>query len=666
MGKPRDAKVAILPSTTRKGTTLNTSAALDSPSVISQLVSPPQASRVGISAESENSSDNFDDASTVLDDNGSLGPFLDATIATSRQIENTEIPNENTVTPVNSPESIEHSSDDLDEDYVELDDDFIDKCNATTSYMKDNVSNKRKIPNEEISTMLANYSFNGKVPKKLGDPAFSPPFISFTQNHCAATAVSRSPSSPKMVKKKNYAVATSAASSGATAKVPPNLAKKGAPGAPPPALASPAPSSSIAGPNPGDWPASTTTKRDEKKARSLGLISPDEGNVILPAAEEAEALPSKRSSGGFADEDDLYDLDEGFIEPPPKKSKTSPAPSDLAASEALAPATVPAAQISTASSLSKWKNIPSAAAAATPPSGKPDLRAVISSLESFASQYASLEVDKAQLQKEVESSSSKLEGAIKIAAEARTEIDSLKEELEGLKRRLKDEEVARLTAEARAMEKDDLLHQSSLALLRAADIPVEALDKVPSNSPSNALSMTLASHQLAQDLLQKVYPVPAFVDDSSGALPESDRLQRMRDRIAQMEKDMRNTYALAAIINKKNEIAADAERYALTELHKATESLNFIALNKAEESKRIHERVNALTQLSSADEVFWREQSKASTVAKFQDRVQQVHRFFDKCDLELLYPKVMLPANIIVDKLEKDSKAPEEKETPQE
>ncbi|KAK1632556.1 hypothetical protein QYE76_006871 [Lolium multiflorum] len=128
MGKPRDTKVAILPSTTRKGTTLSTSAALDSPSVISQLVSPPQTSRVGTSAESENSSDNFDDASTVLDNTGSLGPFLDATIARSRQIEITETPNENTVTPVNSPEI-----DDLDEDYVELDDDFIDKCNATTS-----------------------------------------------------------------------------------------------------------------------------------------------------------------------------------------------------------------------------------------------------------------------------------------------------------------------------------------------------------------------------------------------------------------------------------------------------------------------------------------------------------------------------------------------------
>ncbi|KAK1621048.1 hypothetical protein QYE76_026565 [Lolium multiflorum] len=135
MGKSRDPKVSILPSTTRKGTTLSTSAALDSPSVISQLVSPPQASHAGTSAESENSY-NFDDASVVLDDSGSLGSFLDATIARSRQIENTETPNENAATPVNSPESVEYSSDDPDEDYVELDDDFIDKCNATTDASK--------------------------------------------------------------------------------------------------------------------------------------------------------------------------------------------------------------------------------------------------------------------------------------------------------------------------------------------------------------------------------------------------------------------------------------------------------------------------------------------------------------------------------------------------
>ena len=34
--------------------------------------------------------------------------------------------------------------------------------------MKDIVTNKRKISEAEISTMLANYTFKGGIPKKLG------------------------------------------------------------------------------------------------------------------------------------------------------------------------------------------------------------------------------------------------------------------------------------------------------------------------------------------------------------------------------------------------------------------------------------------------------------------------------------------------------------------
>ena len=37
--------------------------------------------------------------------------------------------------------------------------------------LKDIITNKRKIPEAEISTMLANYTFKDGVPKKLGDPA---------------------------------------------------------------------------------------------------------------------------------------------------------------------------------------------------------------------------------------------------------------------------------------------------------------------------------------------------------------------------------------------------------------------------------------------------------------------------------------------------------------
>ncbi|KAI4985095.1 hypothetical protein ZWY2020_017725 [Hordeum vulgare] len=44
------------------------------------------------------------------------------------------------------------------------------KMSPYAKYMKDIVTNKRKTPNLEISTMLANYTFKGGTPKKLGDP----------------------------------------------------------------------------------------------------------------------------------------------------------------------------------------------------------------------------------------------------------------------------------------------------------------------------------------------------------------------------------------------------------------------------------------------------------------------------------------------------------------
>jgi hypothetical protein len=124
MGKPHDGKFPILPSTTRRGTTLNTSVALDSPSLMSKLLTPPHA-HATTSVEFENASDNFDDASIVLDESGSLGSFLDATIARTKQMRNT-------VTPVSSPESRECPSDDLEEAYIELNDEFIDEFHATS------------------------------------------------------------------------------------------------------------------------------------------------------------------------------------------------------------------------------------------------------------------------------------------------------------------------------------------------------------------------------------------------------------------------------------------------------------------------------------------------------------------------------------------------------
>jgi hypothetical protein len=67
---------------------------------MSKLLTPPHA-HATTSAEFENASDNFDDASTVLDESGSIGSFLDAIIARTKQMGNI-------VTPVSSPESREY------------------------------------------------------------------------------------------------------------------------------------------------------------------------------------------------------------------------------------------------------------------------------------------------------------------------------------------------------------------------------------------------------------------------------------------------------------------------------------------------------------------------------------------------------------------------------
>jgi hypothetical protein len=92
---------------------------------MSKLLTPPHAHATATSStELENATDNLDDASTVLDESGSLGSFLDATIARAKM-------GNTTVTPVSSPESRKCPSDDFDDAYIELDDDFIAKARAT-------------------------------------------------------------------------------------------------------------------------------------------------------------------------------------------------------------------------------------------------------------------------------------------------------------------------------------------------------------------------------------------------------------------------------------------------------------------------------------------------------------------------------------------------------
>ena len=77
----KDANTNIFPSKTRGGKELPSSSALDSPSVINKLATPPHSINPDMSQVIDDATsamnDAYDDASTLLDHNVPLGEFLD-------------------------------------------------------------------------------------------------------------------------------------------------------------------------------------------------------------------------------------------------------------------------------------------------------------------------------------------------------------------------------------------------------------------------------------------------------------------------------------------------------------------------------------------------------------------------------------------------------------
>ena len=80
---------------------LNSKATLDSPTVLNRLVTPPANTGPASLSESATASDEFDDASIMLDDSGPLGPFLETPISNTEKITNLD---ERLITPASSPE----------------------------------------------------------------------------------------------------------------------------------------------------------------------------------------------------------------------------------------------------------------------------------------------------------------------------------------------------------------------------------------------------------------------------------------------------------------------------------------------------------------------------------------------------------------------------------
>ena len=113
----KDAKTKIFPSKTRGGKELPSSSALDSPSVISKLATPPHAINSDMSQVIDDATstmnDAYDDASTLLDnDDVPLGEFLDKQIARVIQHDvvesDDELETETPKTPCDAPYSIIH------------------------------------------------------------------------------------------------------------------------------------------------------------------------------------------------------------------------------------------------------------------------------------------------------------------------------------------------------------------------------------------------------------------------------------------------------------------------------------------------------------------------------------------------------------------------------
>ena len=90
----KDTKTKIYPSTTRGGKELPSSSALDSPSVLSKLVTPPPASNSDMSQVIDDATsamhDAYDDTTSLLDNTVPLGEFLDEQLARVRANEISE------------------------------------------------------------------------------------------------------------------------------------------------------------------------------------------------------------------------------------------------------------------------------------------------------------------------------------------------------------------------------------------------------------------------------------------------------------------------------------------------------------------------------------------------------------------------------------------------
>ncbi|KAK1692511.1 hypothetical protein QYE76_009208 [Lolium multiflorum] len=341
------------------------------------------------------------------------------------------------------------------------------------------------------------------------------------------------------------------------------------------------------------------------------------------ADDAAAPPPAKKSSTSiFAGEDDLDPSDDDDDEVPLAKRAKFVSERAVSAKESN-----PSPAKSTPPSRTAVEKVP--VSTVIPPGDVPassagrdhPIYATVDAVVEFAEEFTRLEIENSQLRKTVRSSADQVLEANRLATEAKNENVLLKEEL-------REDSIA-----------------DALSLAAESNIQVLGLLKKAKGALSRLYSMIFPKMKedktlddmAASFLVDPSEPVEIPPSSSrAGLFPnpssneESSLVRRLRDQVSSLDKDITSLRAMAALVKKKGEMATAIEQYALDGLHIATESLGFVASDAAEENKKIHEEVEAMTDVAHPNHGLWLHRPKAVVMAKFKYRVGKAHYYFDK------------------------------------
>ncbi|KAK1699348.1 hypothetical protein QYE76_016045 [Lolium multiflorum] len=277
--------------------------------------------------------------------------------------------------------------------------------------------------------------------------------------------------------------------------------------------------------------------------------------------------------------------------------------------------------------------------------------ATVDAVVDFAEQFTRLEAENTQLRKTVKSLADQVLEANRLATDAKNENALLKEELKKLKQQMKDEQDARRAAAMATDKKEGILQESVKELLEAANITVTRRHQLREDSTADALSLAAESNVQVLGLLQKTKGAlsrlfsmifskmkqdktlsemaDAFLVDPSELVEVLKRRSRLYGAVLTFQLLM--GHGMGSDLEKLSKALPVDDDNHLVDLEPFKRSaVTFVASDKSEENKKIHEKVEAMTDVAHPKHDLWLHRPKAVIMAKFEYRVEKAHYYFDK------------------------------------